>query len=216
MRTATWVPIVALAAAAAVSAPAALAAEGRWYLGAGGGEARLKNDDSSINGALFGTGATATAATKDDNSFQYKLYVGYEINKYFAVEGGYFKLGEFSFNAITAPAGTLAGNLKVNHGWNLDVLGRLPLYQDRFSLFARVGGQSTTTTDLFAGTGGATPLFNPAPSKTEINYKAGAGAEYMFGKNVGTRLEWERYHISDGFSGHLNVDAYTLNLLYKF
>jgi len=214
MRISQWIPVLALAAT--VAAPAAQGAEGRWYLGAGGGESRLKNDDSSINAALVGTGATATAFTKDDNSVQYKFYVGYEINKYFAVEGGYFHLGDFSFNAVTAPAGTFAGNIKNSKGWNLDLLGRLPLYQERFSIFARVGGQSSKTSDLFSGTGAATFPVNPAPSKSEINWKAGAGAEFMFTKNLGTRAEWERYHISDGFNGHLDVDAYTLNLLYKF
>ena len=86
MRISKWIPVLALAAAA----PAALAAEGTWYLGTGGGEGRLKNEDSSINAALVGTGATATAISKNDQHFEYKFYVGYEINKYFAVAGGYF------------------------------------------------------------------------------------------------------------------------------
>lgn len=206
-----WISVLALTAAAA--APVAMAADpaAAWYLGAGAGQSRAKLNDSSINAVLAGSGATAAATTKDETDFSYKLFLGYQFNKYFAVEAGYFNLGEYSFTTTTVPAATLRGSLKNHIGTNLDVLGILPL-ADKFSLYGRLGIQTSKTTDLFSGV--AVP--NPAPSKNKTDYKLGLGAEFDFTKNVGVRGEWERYRVSDGFSGRTDVDVFSASLLYKF
>ncbi len=218
MQARKLVLTVALIAGTAIMGPAALAAEpaGTWYLGAGAGQSRGKIEDSSINAVLVGTGATATATAKSEHSLEYKAFLGYQFNRYFAVEGGYFNLGKFSFNSTTTPAGSLHGDVKNNHGWNLDLLGMIPVVADRFSLLGRVGVQSSKTSDLFFGTGAAAPLANPTPSRNQVNYKFGLGAEFDFTKNVGVRGEWERYRISDGFSGRADVDVFSASLLYKF
>ena len=207
-----------MTAALAAIAGSAMAAEpgGIWYLGAGAGQSRTKLEDSSVNAALLGTGATAVATAKDDHSLEYKAFVGYQFHRYFAVEGGYFNLGKTSFNATTTPAGTLHGESKNSSGFNLDLVALLPLMADRLSLLARVGVQSSKTSDLFAGTGAAAALRAPIFSKNSTGYKAGLGVEFDFTRNIGVRGEWERYRVSDGFDGHANVDAYTLSLLYKF
>ena len=218
MQPRKFVSALAFIAAAAMPIPAAMAADpsGTWYLGTGAGQSRAKLDDSSINAALAGRGATAAATAKDEHSLEYKAFVGYRFNQYFAVEGGYFNLGKFSFNSTTAPAGTLHGDVKNNRGWNLDAVGMLPLVADRFSLLGRVGAQSSKTSDLFVGTGAAAAVLNPAPSKNQTNYKLGLGMEFDFTKNVGLRGEWERYRVSDGLNGHTNVNVFSASLLYKF
>lgn len=213
MQTKSAVLAAVFISTAAVAAPSALAADvasaSAWYLGAGAGQSKAKLDDSSINAVL--TGAGVTAATKDETDFSYKLFAGYQINRYFAVEGGYFNLGEYSFTTTTASAKTLIGSMKNHRGANLDVLGILPL-GDKFSLFARLGVQSSKTSDLFGGTAVA----GFAPSKNKTDYKAGAGAEFDFTKNVGVRAEWERYRVSNGFNGKLDVDVVSASLLYRF
>jgi OOP family OmpA-OmpF porin len=204
------------AAVAAVATPA-IAAEpaGTWYLGVGVGESRAKIEDSTVGAALAGTGATATATSKDQHGLGYKAYAGYQFNRYFGLEGGYFNLGKFSFNSTTAPAGTLHGDLKNNAGYNLDAVGTVPVVPDKFSLYGRLGLQSSKTSDLFTGTGAASTVAL-APSKNQFGYKAGLGLEFDFTKNIGMRGEWERYRISDGISGHANVDVFSLNMLYRF
>jgi len=213
MRYRIWISVLALIAAAA--APVAMAADpaaaAAWYLGAGAGQSRAKLNDSSINAILTGTGATAGATTKDETDPSYKLFLGYKFNNYFAVEGGYFNLGEYSFTTTTVPAATLRGSLKNHIGTNVDVLGMLPL-ADKFSLYGRLGIQASKTTDLFSGAAVA----NPAPSKNRTDYKLGLGAEFYFTKNFGARGEWERYRVSDGFSGRADVDVFSASLLYKF
>ena len=202
----------------AIGATGVLAADvaGNWYLGAGIGQARGKVDDSSVSAVLSGTGATATATSKKDSSVEGKLFLGYQFNKYIAAEGGYFRLGNFAFDTTTTPAGTVHGDVKSRMGWNLDAVGTLPVVADKFLVLGRVGVQSSKTSDLFAGTGGAAAITNPTPSKNLVSYKYGLGAEFDFTKNVGVRGEWERYRVSDGFSGKINVTALTASLLYRY
>lgn len=207
----SWIAALALTAAAGI--PNAMAADSAaaWYLGAGAGQSRAKLNDSSVNAVLAGSGSTAGPTSKDETDVSYKLFLGYQFNKYFAVEGGYFSLGEFSFTTTTVPAGTLRGIAKNHVGMNLDVLGILPL-ADRFSLYGRLGIQNSKTTDLFSGVA----VLNPAPSKNKTDYKLGLGAKFDITKNIGLRGEWERYRVSDGLSGNTDVDVFSASLLYKF
>ncbi len=203
---------------AATAAPCAMAAEptGTWYLGIGAGQSNGDVDNSSVSAVLNGTPATATGTSSSNNPAAGKAFLGYQFNKYIAAEGGYFRLGQFNFNATTTPAGTVAGSLSNTIGWNLDAVGTFPIVADRFLVLARLGVQSSKTSDLFAGTGAAAALRNPAPSKNLVSYKYGAGAEFDFTKNIGMRAEWERYRVSDGISGNINVNMITASVLYRF
>ena len=118
--------------------------------------------------------------------------------------------------SLALGASTVHGDLKNTIGWNFDVVGTLPIVADWFLLLGRLGIQSSKNSDLFAGTGAAGALRNPAPSKNLASYKYGVGAEYDFTKNIGVRGEFERYRVSDGISGKLNVNAVTASLLYRF
>jgi OOP family OmpA-OmpF porin len=187
---------------------------GSWYVGIGAGQSRA---DTPTTGAIVaGTPVTSVATSGDSTATGAKAFLGYQFNKYIAAEGGYFRLGDFTFDGTTTPAGTLHGSLKSRSGWNLDAVGSLPLFDDKFMLLARVGVQSSKTSDLFNGTGAATTLSNPSPSKNQVSYKYGAGAEYDFTKNIGVRAEWERYRVSDGISDKINVNLVSGSLLYRF
>ena len=211
MRNKLWV--LAFALTSAIAAPAAIAADpaATWYLGAGAGQSRAKINDSSVSAVLAGSGFAAAGTTKDLNEFSYKMFLGYQFNRNIAVEGGFFDLGEYKLTTTTVPAGTLRGSVKNHRGNNVDVLGMLPL-GDKFSLYGRLGIQRSKTYDLFSGVAVA----NPAPSKNKTDYKLGLGAEFLFTKNLGARGEWERYRVSDGFSGRADVDVLSASLLYKF
>ncbi len=188
---------------------------GTWYLGAGAGRSTGSVDNSTVSAVLNGTAATATGVSNSNNPTGGKAFLGYQFNKYLAAEGGVFRLGQFNVNATTVPAGTVVGTLSNTVGWNLDVVGTAPIVADKFLLLARLGVQSSKTRDLFVGTGAAAAL-GAAPSKNLVSYKYGAGAEFDFTRNVGVRAEWERYRVSDGISGKVNVNMITGSLLYRF
>ena len=119
----------------------------------GGGENRRV-----YAGGLLGEGFTTTPIDDQDRHFGFKAFGGYKSNRYFAVEGGYFDLGEFGFTADTMPAGSLRGNIKIK-GVKLDVVGSVPI-GDQSSLFARAGLNYADAKDSFAGTG-AVAVINP-------------------------------------------------------
>lgn len=212
-RIASLLGIIAFAAVGLPSALAADAGSG-FYVGGSVGAGRAKIDDGGINAALVSLGATSVATTKSENSTGYKLYAGYQFNRNFAVEAGYFDLGKVSFDSTTAPAGTLHGDARSQGGVNLDAIGILPI-NDSFSAFGRIGLQSSETKLSLSGTGAIVVLI-PELKKRETNVKVGLGMQFDFNKNVGVRGEWERYRVSDGFTGKANIDLFSLGMVVRF
>lgn len=200
--------------ALAISASSfAMADDAGWYVGANVGASRATIDDARITSGLLGDGFTSTGITDDDRSTGYKLYGGYRLNRNFSVEGGYFDLGNFGFNATTVPAGTLSGNIKLR-GLNLDLVGTLPITQ-KFSAFGRIGVNYADAADSFTGTGRVNVL-NPNPSQRENNLKVGLGLEYAFNDALAMRGEIERYRISDAVGNKGDIDLVSVGLVYRF
>ncbi len=184
-----------------------------WYGGINIGQSAADIDHGRIRSGLLSSGFTTTSITDDDRDTGYKLFGGYQINKYFALEAGYFDLGKFEFTATTVPAGTLRGNIKVK-GLNFDAVGIFP-FNERFSVFGRVGLSYAEAKDSFSGTGLVTAQ-NSNPSKSDTNYKLGLGLQYHFTKSLGMRAEAERYRINDAVGNKGDIDLLSIGLVYRF
>jgi OOP family OmpA-OmpF porin len=202
-----------LAALAGIASPYAVAADAGWYIGGNVGQSRAKIDDERIIGGLLAGGFTTTSIEDDNRGLGFKVFGGYQFNKYFALESGYFDLGKFSFTATTLPPGTLSGEIKLK-GVNFDAVGILP-FTDRFSAFGRIGVNYAQAKDRFSGTG-AVHVLNPDRSKRAANLKAGVGLEYDFTKSFGMRLEAERYRIDDAVGNKGDIDMASIGLVYRF
>ena len=198
---------------AAIASPYAVADDTGWYGGVNIGQSSAKIDDAHITSNLLGSGFATSSISNDDSDTGYKLFAGYKYNKNFAVEGGYFDLGQFGFTATTVPAGTLNGNLKLK-GLNLDAVGILPI-NEKFSAFGRVGMNYAEAKDSFSGSG-AVNVLNPNPSKREANLKFGGGLQYDFNQSVGMRAEAERYRINDAVGSKGDIDVLSVGLVYRF
>lgn len=181
-----------------------------WYLGGNIGQSRAKIDDEHITPYLPGR----VSISDDNTDTAYKLFGGYQFNKNFAVEGGYFNLGEFGYTATTVPAGTLNGNIKLQ-GLNLDAVGMLPL-ADKFSVFGRLGLIYAQAKDHFSSSGVVATPTDPNPSKNAWNYKAGLGVQYDFNESLGMRLEAERYRVDDAVGNTGDINMYSVGLVYRF
>jgi OmpA-OmpF porin, OOP family len=203
----------ALAALALTLSPTAFADDAGWYAGFNAGQSRAKIDDSRIADGLLDDSLTTTSIGNDDRHFGFKAFGGYEFNRYFALEAGYFNLGRFGFTADTLPAGSLRGEIKLQ-GANFDAVGSVPI-GEKFSLFARAGLNYADSKDSFSGTG-AVAVINPSPRKWAANYKFGFGAEYDFNRFVGMRLEGERYRVDDAVGNKGDIDLYSAGLVFKF
>ncbi len=205
--------VLSLAVLAAIASPWATAQDAGWYGGASVGRSAATIDDARINSGLLGGGFTSSTIVDDDRSTGYKIFGGYQLNKNFAVEGGYFDLGKFGYTATTQPAGTLNGNIKLR-GLNLDLVGILPL-TDKFSAFGRAGLAYAQARDSFSGSG-AVRVNNPNPSKNDTNYKVGLGLQYAFTESLALRAEAERYRVNDAVGNKGHVDLVSVGLIYRF
>ena len=187
-------------------------ANSAWYIGAGVGQSRATIDEPRLRASLAANGETVTGFSKDQRDTGYKLFVGRQLNQYFAVEAGYFDLGKFDFKSSTSGNGVLNGQAGFR-GVNLDLLGQLPLSQ-RLSLLGRVGMHYTKTNTEFSGNRllGST---NTHASERKLNAKLGLGLEYKFSEALALRGEVERYRLNDAVGNRGDADLYSVSLVYK-
>ena len=113
----------------------------------------------------------------DDKDTAYRIFGGYKFHPNIAVEGGYAPLGETSASIgglgnVTAEANAwdIVGVGSWPLGNNFSILGKLGFYNAEVKLGGLVSGKKTTT---------------------DLTY--GIGGQYDFNRNLGLRLEWNRY-----------------------
>jgi OOP family OmpA-OmpF porin len=205
--------LLSLAALGALHTSTALAQDASYYYGGlAAGQSHAKVHEDRITNSVVPSLLIANIS-HDKSDTAYKVYGGYQFNRYFAVEAGYFNLGAFSFSSTTVPTGQLDGRIKVQ-GVNIDLVGTLPV-TDVFSVMARIGAHNSKTSDTFSGSGAAIVL-EPNPSKRQTNYKAGLGLQYEINPSFLIRAEIERYRANDALSHHVDIDAVSLNLVFPF
>ncbi|MDP2447939.1 MAG: outer membrane beta-barrel protein [Polaromonas sp.] len=188
------------------------------YIGGNVGRTRANFNNDSINQTLVGQGLRVGSATEDNSGTGYKLFGGYQLNRNFAVEGGYFDLGKSSYtvnaNRVTDnAAGTFNGETRVR-GLNLDLVGMLPV-SDRFSVFGRVGAAYAQSRASFNSTG-AVPVNTSNTRRNDTNLKVGLGMQYAITEALAVRGELERYRINDPVRNRGHIDMASLGLVYRF
>lgn len=205
---------LSLVALATMAAPTAFAQDSAYYYGGLSiGQSQAKIDEQGITASLLSAGLTTTSMSKDESDTAYKLFGGYQFNRNFAIEAGYFDLGAFGYTANTAPAGTLNGRIKIQ-GLNLDLVGTLPV-SERLSIIGRIGAQGARSRDTFSASG-AVGVVDANPRKTEVNHKLGLGLQYEFSDSFFVRAEAERYRINDAVGNHGDINLYTVSLVFPF
>lgn len=179
------------------------AAETGAYVYASVGQAdssRKAQADASITGL----GATAFTSSANESDTTYALQAGWSFNPYLSVEGGYVNLGDYSYSAnVTAPtAATRNAAIKVD-GWNVGVVGALPL-GEQFSIFAKAGVFNYKLKFHADGTGIA--VVNPDRTDDGSAIYYGLGANWNFSSNWFARAE---YQVFQDIGTELNVSGTT-------
>ncbi|HEX6528540.1 MAG TPA: outer membrane beta-barrel protein, partial [Burkholderiales bacterium] len=117
----------ACAAFALLCAPSAWSQDAGFYLGGAIGQAEVRD-------------VCDGASTCDDKDGTWKLFVGYQINRNFAVEFGYADLGEASASGVVA-TGLGPITARANFAatvFELTAVASFPV-TDRLSLYGRAG-----------------------------------------------------------------------------
>lgn len=213
MKPARPIPVLSLAILAALSSSAAMAEDSGWYLGASAGQSRVTIDDPRIISSLLDAGFSTDVIKDDDLDAGYKGFLGYRMNRYFALELGYIDFGKFGYTATVQPPGSLTGVIKLR-GVNLDAIGILPL-GDRLSAYVRAGMIYAEAKDTFVGTGFVNVL-DPDPKANDTNFSFGIGLDYAFNDAWSVRGEAERYRIDDAVGNKGDIDLLSLGLVYRF
>jgi len=192
-------------------------ASAQWYVGGNVGESRTQYSDSKISSDLGALGVTATGSASE-TAVGGKLFVGYQLNDNFALEGGYFYLGNFLRISGTATAPTAASfnGSDQGQGVNMDLVGMLP-FGKGFSGIGRLGAAYFRSD----ATAAASAVGNVSPATGTANrgiLEAGLGLQYDFTKTVAGRLEWLRYfNATNSLTGSdVNIDLYSAGLVVKF
>lgn len=197
---------------ALIAAPVLAQDTSHTYFGVSVGQSKTEVDANGVTSGVL-PGVSAASSTKDEKDTAYKLFGGYQFNRNLAIEGGYFNLGNNRFNAVTSPAGTLAGETKAQ-GLNLDLVGTLPL-TERLSALARIGAHHTWSKSSFSGTGAAAAVAGSS-KRDDGGYKVGLGLQYELNPSMWLRGEIERYRIKDAVGQRANVDLVSVSLVFPF
>jgi OOP family OmpA-OmpF porin len=167
---------VVLTAALAMAGPAAA----QLYLGATIGQAEFKE-------GCLGTGEC------DDSDTAWRILGGFQFNKFFAVELGYYDFGEASSGTAKLEA----------EAFELVAVGSFH-FTDRFSVYGKVGGYQGTLK------GGGID-----EDSTDLTY--GIGARWDFTKRFGVRGEWQRYEsLGGGSLVETDLDVLSIGLIFSF
>ena len=198
---------------ALLASETAAAADSGWYIGANAGQSRANIDDEAIEADLLAARLTTIDMTDHDRHFGFKGFGGYQFNRYFALEGGYFELGKFGFDALTNPPGSLHGKIKIK-GADLDLVGFIP-FNSRVAAFGRIGAIYSEAKGSYSTTG-AVNVLDPDFRKRKANYKFGFGLQFNFVDALGMRVEAERYRIDDGVGNDGDIDLVSIGMIYRF
>ena len=137
--------------------------------------------------------------TCDDKDTAFRILAGYQVNRNFAAEIGYSRLGKVSLSG-----GGQSGEIK---GSVLELLGigALPVW-DKLSLYGKLG--------VYHGElkgGGAIEV-----SESNNGLTFGFGAQYDVLKQLGVRLEWQRYNDLGGNDIKSDVDVLSIGAIWRF
>ena len=156
--------------------------------------AQMKTPDAHFYGG-FGLGRTENnAGTVDKKDEGWKLFGGYQVNRNFAVEGGYADLGQAA----------IPGAVLDTSAWFAHAVGILPI-NEQFGLFGKLGLAMVETDTTGIGTLDSTsPAF-------------GLGLRYFFTPQFGIRGEWDRFRAPGSpFTGKSDVDYWSISAVFRF
>jgi len=213
-RSALSLMSVACLGALTLQTSSAQSADDRYpYLGISGGQATGSYHESQMFGNVVRRNVNPASFGRDDTDSAFKFFFGYQFNRNWGMEVGYFDLGQYHFNITTAPAGNFNGEVKVR-GINFNLISTLPL-SDNFSVFAKAGGHYARTQEAFNGNGTVVVL-NANPSARKTNFNGGVGLQYSFNPSFQMRAEFERFVVNNPVGDHGAVTLATIGLIFPF
>jgi OmpA-OmpF porin, OOP family len=239
---------VLAAALVVLCSTAAVADNSYWYVGGSIGTAWASDlddlTDDDVSQAVAKTGLPpsvapgivstdkSSASFDDWDDLDWKLYGGYQFNKYIGLEAMYVDLGEFERSARLQGAVALLVPARMVEetevqGYGLSLVASYP-FSEGLAVFAKAGvlsWETDTSGDLGIQTGSICVVFFCAPIADEPRYSlddSGTDPMYglgltFYGQSWGVRFEWERFTgMAHGFDSETDMDLATVGFEYRF
>jgi OOP family OmpA-OmpF porin len=204
----------------AVFAGSASAANNGWYVGVDLGQsnyAQIQPNVTELSQTLTDEGFPNTPSSNNTPT-AWDLDVGYQFDRYFAVEGGYTDFGSATadINSTTVP---VSEHIDIHaKGETLFAVGILPV-SDSFSFFGKLGllAYSQDFTGNVSGTGIPTQVL-PNSSDSGTTPAIGVGANWDINNRFGLRLGFTRFHAvgNANNTGEGTIDFSYLGLVVHF
>lgn len=216
---------VLIAAALAMACGAAWSADSGFYVGAG-----LGWSDVSSNVKYTYKDSEGFKDSSSDkfsgSDFAYTFVVGYDFNKYAAVELGYLDLGKPSDTFKDNSEPPYVGKDKVDitlNGIDLAVVGKYP-FADSFDVHAKLGviWWTPKVTDVYTETDSTDSTYFYKDTSTiesdSTDLLIGVGASYMWGEHLVLSLDWQHIELGGSLevAGIDNTDAWLFGAAWKF
>ena len=198
--------------AAAVLATIPLAATAEDYVGGlklpKSGEAQSQPGFLSFASEPVPSFAIARSAVNGDNGFRLKL--GYQYSRFFAVEGQFVDFGRTSAEMFASPS-NLASAFR-STGMGVDTIAMLPWRS--FSFYGRLGAYRGESRNAFAQY--STSLLGDSISRG-TRWRYGMGVRYDFTKSLGIKAEVERYSpLGTPLEAQVETDLISVGLSWRF
>lgn len=181
---------------------AGVALDTGFYVGGAVGQSKA-SDACDPRGLGFSGGC-------DDKDTTWKIFGGYNFNRHFAVEFGYADFGEF--NATGAVGAVPVTSSVEAQAIELVGIGSLPLTQ-QLSGYAKAG-VFRWDADSRVAIGGA----SAASGDDGTDWTVGLGLKWDFTRNLGARIEYQRYNNvgNPGTTGNSDIDQWTIGVMFRF
>ena len=186
-----------LAVLLALGAAPAVAQDSAWYVGLGAG--RLKTGDAC-------PAAAAPGADCEDKDTVWKLFGGYQFNRYLGYEVAIADMGERT--SFLPGIGVSTARFRF---FEMTLTGTLPLGQ-QFSAYGKAG-IFMWDVDYTLPVG-----FVGSADSHGNDYTFAAGLQYQFTRSFALRLEWQRYNdVGDpAATGRFDADTFGVGALVRF
>ncbi len=197
-----------MAVASLACASSAFSGDDGWYVMGALGQTISNHGKSIRDNTLAAIGRTGFSSSFSKPAV-YNLDVGYQVNKNFAVEGGYIGSNSATYSAS---GGNLARPVNAStkiSGWTVAAVAILPL-ADQFSLLGKWGLAGIQESATVTGLGAPTSTHSTV---TDVTY--GIGAKYDFARAVFGRLDIDSYKIGNAASSSRGF-VWTAGVGYKF
>lgn len=174
-----------------------------WYAGFGFGQSQYQDVASSIDSGFAAAGVTASTSAST-TSEAWKVYTGYQFNKYLGAEGGYANLNDMTAHTTT-PTKVVTTNMS-SDAWTLAAVGSYPL-TDKFSVTGKLGAAYVLTKENVKA--GSALTQRHGDDSYQPYY--GVGVSYALVDNFKLRADWERFDLDD-----INIDLMTAGFIVAF